>query len=235
MLLYIIRHGDPNYATDSLTPRGMRQAEALARRLSANGLDEIYSSPLGRAVMTAQPTADVLKLPIQIEPWMSEDLSWDDLAVEGENGQKDWLFACDNTKFLKDGDFARADWHNHAAIATCKTAKQGYERIQSDSDEFLTRLGYKREGCIYRTLEVNNKRIAAFCHWGFGITWLSHLLSIPPLVFWASFNFSHSGVTILDFKESANGVTAPQCLCHSDLSHLFEARLPMEYNNCTKI
>ena len=41
MLLYIIRHGDPCYNPDSLTEKGKRQAEALARRLAVNGLDKI--------------------------------------------------------------------------------------------------------------------------------------------------------------------------------------------------
>ena len=34
MLLYIIRHGDPDYATDSLTERGKLQAEAVGKRMS---------------------------------------------------------------------------------------------------------------------------------------------------------------------------------------------------------
>ena len=69
MLLYVVRHGDPDYEHDSLTPLGQRQAEAVARRLAVNGLDRIYSSPLGRAVATAKPTSEILRLPIEIEDW----------------------------------------------------------------------------------------------------------------------------------------------------------------------
>ena len=39
MLLYIIRHGDPIYHPDSLTPRGHLQAQAIAKRLARYGLD----------------------------------------------------------------------------------------------------------------------------------------------------------------------------------------------------
>ena len=35
MLLYIIRHGEPDYATDSLTERGILQAEAVGKRIAA--------------------------------------------------------------------------------------------------------------------------------------------------------------------------------------------------------
>ena len=235
MLLYIIRHGDPIYETDTLTPRGIRQAEALSRRLASTGIDEIYSSPLGRAVLTAKPSADILKRNIIIEAWMSEHTAWNELSVINEKGHRDWFFACQNSEILQDGEALRPDWYNHPKAVICPTAKQGYERIQAASDDFIQRLGYRREGSVYRILEPSNKRIAAFCHHGFGMTWLSHLLSIPPLLFWAGFNICHSGVTILNFANHENGVTSPRCLVHSDISHIYEARLPMEYNNVIKI
>lgn len=37
MLFYYIRHGDPIYDPDSLTPLGKRQAEALGKRLATHG------------------------------------------------------------------------------------------------------------------------------------------------------------------------------------------------------
>ena len=45
MIFYYIRHGDPIYDPDSLTPLGEKQAEALAKRLALYGIDKIYSSP----------------------------------------------------------------------------------------------------------------------------------------------------------------------------------------------
>ena len=62
MLLYIVRHGDPIYNPDSLTPKGHLQAKALAKRFALHGLDKIYSSPLIRAQQTAKPTCDILGL-----------------------------------------------------------------------------------------------------------------------------------------------------------------------------
>ena len=72
MLLYIIRHADPIYNPDTLTPKGKLQAQALAKRLAVHGLDRIYSSPSGRAMETAQPTAELLGLDINIEEWTRE-------------------------------------------------------------------------------------------------------------------------------------------------------------------
>ena len=40
---------------------------------------------------------------------------------------------------------------------------------------------------------------------------------------------THTGVTILEFKNNANGITAPRCLCHSDISHLYKRELELSY------
>ena len=57
MILYYIRHGDPIYNPDSLTPKGQKQAEALAKRFGLYGLDRIFTSDSTRAVQTAKPTS----------------------------------------------------------------------------------------------------------------------------------------------------------------------------------
>ena len=67
MIFYYVRHGDPIYDPDSLTPLGKRQAEAVAKRLSVYGLDEIYASTSNRAILTATPTAEILKKEIKPE------------------------------------------------------------------------------------------------------------------------------------------------------------------------
>ena len=41
MLLYIIRHGDPYYPTDSLTEKGQREAELLSQKLINEGITNI--------------------------------------------------------------------------------------------------------------------------------------------------------------------------------------------------
>ena len=55
MKLILIRHGDPDYENDTLTPKGRREAQCLAEYLEGTRMDEIYVSPLGRAKHTAGP------------------------------------------------------------------------------------------------------------------------------------------------------------------------------------
>lgn len=236
MLLYIIRHGDPIYNPDTLTEKGKQQAQALAKRLAVNGLDKIYCSPNGRAIETAHPTCELLGLECNIEDWTSENHAWGDFSATTIEGNYGWTFHIQNTNFRSPENIKRdfSNWHE-AEYFSMIDAKKGYDRIIEASDEFLERLGYKREDGVYKIINPNEDRIAVFCHQGFGTTWMSHLLAVPPHIFWGSFDVTHSSVTIIEFKNYPDGYTAPKCLCLSDISHIYKENLPMEYQNRIKI
>lgn len=230
MLLYIVRHGDPIYNPDTLTPKGKLQAAAMGKRLSVHGVDKIFSSPNGRAQETAQPTCDLMGLKAEIEPWTSEDLTWRDFSREDENGRRIWSFMIPRHKMISDPVALTDHWYD-AQTFQGTNAKAGYERVQAESDAFLAKLGYVREGKLYRIEKPSDERVAVFCHQGFGVTWLSHLLGVHPVEFWGSFDISHSCLTILNFENYPDGVTSPRCLCLSDMGHIFREGLPMVYNN----
>lgn len=58
MELFIIRHGDPDYARDFLTEKGVREAKLLSERMEKENIDYFYCSPLGRAQKTASYTME---------------------------------------------------------------------------------------------------------------------------------------------------------------------------------
>ena len=79
--LLLIRHAVNDWVGDRLagwTPgvhlndKGREQAAALARRLAGWPIEAIYSSPLERAMETAQVVAEPLGLPVQIEEGVGE-------------------------------------------------------------------------------------------------------------------------------------------------------------------
>ena len=88
---------------------------------------------------------------------------------------------------------------------------------------FLEKLGYKKEGNVYRIVKPNNEKVALFCHAAFSRAWISVLLHIPIHIMWAGFDYEHTGVTVLEFENTENGITAPTCLRYSDTSHLYAA------------
>ena len=72
MRLLLIRHGDPDYEHDSLTEKGVKEAELLADRLVGEPLTAIYVSPLGRAQRTAQATLSRLGREGKTCDWLRE-------------------------------------------------------------------------------------------------------------------------------------------------------------------
>ena len=65
MKLLIIRHAEPDYAHDSLTEKGFREAELLSEKLAQSSITDLYCSPMGRAQRTAKPTAEQSQLPVE--------------------------------------------------------------------------------------------------------------------------------------------------------------------------
>ncbi len=232
MLLYLIRHGDPDYKNDTLTPLGQRQAEAVARRLAVNGIDRIYSSPLGRAVATAKPTSEILGLPIEIEEWCSESLAWKYFAGKMPAGNTTWAFHQQNTliKTEESMKYTNENWYELDCFNMIN-GKEGYAYFQSAADDFLARQGYVREGAKYRIERANDDHVAIFAHQGFGMAFLSVLLQIPPQYVFASFDITHTGISIFHFANNEDGYSMPRCLCLSDTSHIYEDRLPIKYHN----
>ncbi len=235
MKLYIIRHGHPDYVTDSLTPLGKRQAEAVSHRFALDKLDLIYSSPLGRARETAQPTCEILRKEAVLLDWCSENAAYEDMSVRNPDGTTRWCFAKQRSDY-KNNDTINltTDWKNANPEFQSERVEKRLEIIRNGSDKLLSELGYERDGCVYRITKPNELKVGVFCHQGFGLTWLSHLLGIPPHIMWASFDITYTGVTLLEFRNYANGVTVPTVLQFNDQSHIFEARLPMIFDAGTR-
>lgn len=230
MLLYIVRHGDPDYATDALTERGRLQAEAVGKRMVAAGINQIYSSPMGRARQTAEPACRLLGLPCQIEPWAHE-VEKERLSPE-PYGKPTSVTYIQNTYYRENGGIDLPYDRAYEAVGFRSSGmKQAVEYIARNGREFLERLGYREENGVYRILRKNEDRVALFCHSVFARAWLSTLLHIPIHLMWSGFTYTHTGVTVLEFKNNENGITAPCCCCYSDMSHLYEQGLDMIHDN----
>ena len=114
MLLFYIRHGEPVYEPDCLTPFGEQQADALSKRLAKCGLDEIYSSVSNRAMLTAAPTAKMLNKSVIPLEWCDERLAWQEFSAEKTPGDRPvWIYQIDEFRnaFVSDEVTKRGrDW-----------------------------------------------------------------------------------------------------------------------------
>ncbi len=234
MLLYIIRHGDPNYETDSLTERGRMQAEAVGKRLYDAKIDRIFSSPMGRAIQTAEPACRLLGLEKNIEHWTHE--IQDEKLTPFPDGIMKSITQIQNTYYLENGNI-NLPYEKSFECTGINESKMdvAVQYIEENGKEFLKRLGYQYENGIYRILKPNEEKVALFCHAAFSRAWLSVLLHIPLHIMWSSFQYTHTGVSVIEFQNNENNITAPRCLCYSDVSHLYESGLDLLYDNRIEI
>ena len=63
MKLLIVRHGDPDYTIDSLTPKGWKEVDYLSEKLAKLDVKAFYVSPLTLKKMNRTATE---------EPWLRE-------------------------------------------------------------------------------------------------------------------------------------------------------------------
>ena len=209
MEILLIRHGDPDYAHDSLTPRGVAQAQQLAKALRDVHIDEIYVSPLGRAQDTCAFTAQEKRLePIPLD-WLRE---------RGIKREPVYLWEAPGEMFLQTGTLpTQNDWY--LSDGAMPEGEAQYRLVRSGFDDLLSSYGYVRHGHAYRTESGSDKRIALFCHKGVILTLLSDILHWAlPMVF-VSLEIYPSGVTCLEMVER-NGFAHFKARAINDLSHL---------------
>ncbi len=218
MRLYIIRHADPDYENNTITPTGHIEAQALAKRMAKVGLSRIYTSPLGRAQHTAQYTSDATGIEPVVLPWTAE------LSIVGITGMEGKQWAAWNLE----GQVIRGEkvlphhgnWHDQAELLHYDY-RECYEQLKTDSDAFLDELGYSRREGVYQMRENNEERIAIFCHAGFGVSWMAHLLEIPLTLAWCSFFWAPSSVTTILMERRTPEIAVPRALCVGDTSHIY--------------
>jgi broad specificity phosphatase PhoE len=206
--ILLIRHGDPDYANDSLTPKGHEEARRLSRFLAHKRIDAIYQSPKGRARQTCAYTASLKGIePVTLE-WLEE--------VGIKRGEL-YLWNAPGPLFL--GGASLPAWGDclepHGAMPE---GKAQFERVSRGFDEVLERHGYAVSGHLYEVRNPSDGTLAFFCHHGVIVTLLSHLLHWPlPLVF-VHTTIDPTGVTVLKMVEQQGGaqlkLTALNCLSH---------------------
>ena len=233
MLLFYVRHGDPIYNPDSLTPFGERQAEAVGRMLSTLRINEVYASTSNRAQLTAKPLCEITKKEMTLLDFANEGYAWRELTCYSEKkGCSTWLFFSPEMKELFHSDEITSlghEWYKHPAL-TEKDYGAGIARVQAGADEFIESLGYKRvANGKYKVVEHSDKRVAFFAHQGFGLAFLSCLVGIPYPAFTTHFDICTSGVTVIEFADDG-GYSYPRILTLSSSAHLVKDGLPTRYN-----
>ena len=245
MLIFYVRHGDPIYSPDSLTPLGERQAESVAKRLALFGIDEIYASCSTRAIETSKPLCELLNKKVKILDFLDENrLDNTTLLVPDSFGKKKWVWSNPITARILASREVREmgdEWYKHPEFE-----KYHYEEIihpiNRELDAFLASLGYEHDtdkGLYKVTERHNEKRIAIFAHECMGKLVMSHLLDIPFPYYAEHFEMKHSAFTVIRLDDGslvndnfeASDYARARVLSLGNDSHLYRDGLPLTHNS----
>ena len=224
MRIIFVRHGEPNYALDCLTPLGQKQAQACGERLKEEYIDVIYSSPYGRALETAQASSQALGLPVHILDFMHE-ITW---------GSKDGsaLFADGHpwdmsAEMARQGwDLTRTDWREHPFFRNNRATDE-YDRVAGQFDEWMATLGYIRHGAYYRCQRENDRQftVALFSHGGSSAAAMARLFNLTFPYMCASFHIPFTGITIARLDKEPGSQGLPKMELCNDGRHIISVHL----------
>ncbi len=224
MRILIVRHAEPDYAHDSLTEKGHREAALLAKRLARIPTKAYYVSPLGRAQRTAEYTLRLTGRKAETLPWLREfhgyalDMKTGEKRIPWDYRAEDW----NDRPLLWD----RTRWMEDALVAG-GTVADVWRETREGADALMAVHGYTREGAVYRCVKNSSDTLVIFCHYGIGMALLSYLTNLPPVPMWQSFVFLPSSVTTLITQERKPGTVEFRCVCAGDVSHLEECGEPV--------
>lgn len=224
MRLLIVRHGAPNYAKDTLTEQGWREAELLAPHVARMNPDVICLSPYGRAQDTAKKTLELTGITPEVHDWLCE---YDQVLPEPF---KNTPWHQDPKIWTADLQWRSPDW-KESPLFRDSAFLRVYEEDRAGMDAFFAKHGYVREGMLWHVSEEFydiNETVVFFCHLGRAVTLLSQLLDLPWVCAAHQFWFPTSSMTEILFERSPfdRGVAIPRVARLSDVSHLEEANLP---------
>ena len=222
MRIVFVRHGEPDYAHDCLTAQGRIQALAAAERLRGEGIEEIFSSPLGRAAETAAAAAEALHLPVKTLDFMRE-LHWG--SIDGTplqaNGHP-WDLADEMAK--QGWDLTDPAWREHPFFVNNIVTEEA-DRVAAKTDEWMRMLGYERSGAYYRCVRPDSSQmtVALFSHGGSSAAAMGHMLNLTFPYACALFHLEFTGITILRLDRKPGAQTLPCLELANDGRHIHGA------------
>lgn len=220
MRIVVVRHGEPNYEKDCLTAVGQEQARAAAQRLLSEGIEEVYSSPMGRARQTAQAFCELTNTQAKILDFMHE-IRWG--SANGEPIFADghpWSIA--DEMMRRREDLSDPGWKTHPVFFGNNLAVGETEKVARGTDDWLRSLGYEREGLYYRCVDGERAggTVALFCHGGSSTAMFAHLLNQTFPYLCAAIHMDFTGITILRFDSRVGSLSLPILELVNDARHI---------------
>lgn len=221
MRIIFVRHAEPDYANDTLTEKGWREAALLSERVSKWDVTDFYVSPLGRARDTASLSLKKMGRTAETLDWLREFHGPVNDPTRGENVIP-WDFYPEY--WTKIPQMYDKDRFGDTEVMKSGRVMEEYVRISGELDALLAKYGYVREGGLYRTDKTESAAreatIVLFCHMGVTLFLSSHLLGISPVALTSGFFLAPASVTVFASEERCPGAAYFRCQTAGDTSHL---------------
>lgn len=255
MKLIFIRHGDPDYVNDSLTERGIMEADYLAEYLLNKETGEIFHSPYGRAKKTCDAYLRLSgKTSTECE-WLRE---FDGLIpTHSEKIRKAYNYyhatdASDKRALRIPWDMLPSAYEDNPELFDVNGWKKAfnanpflikrYEHVTGELDKLLEKHGYINRNGYLEVISGNHDTLTFFCHFGIQCVLVSHLLNISPYVFWQHTCAPTSSITEIVTEEREKGIAQFRILQFGATPHLaihdmdtsFSARFCEVYEDDTR-
>ena len=225
MKIIFIRHGDPNYELDCLTEVGIEQAKALGEYMKDIPVDGVFSSPHGRAYLTAKACYPEDK--IVVLDWLREfygsptlddgtlqDITWDFMPAYMSKHPE--LY--DDNKYLDTPEM----------LSSGVVPK--YHNAIEQFDKLVASYGYERMGKCYKVKDSNTKTIVCFCHLGLMSVLMSRLMNASYILLAQHLCASPSSITVFATEEREQGVAHFRCLGYGTTPHLAKKGIPNSFS-----
>ena len=214
MKIIFVRHGHPNYKDDCLTELGHPQAEAAAERLKDEKIDKIYSSSCGRAYETACHIAARHNLEVEQLDFMRE-LNW------GSQNSDDFVHPWwTSNAWVKGGkDIMNTDWQSDPDYEGHKVVLN-YNKMATEFDNWLSGLGFEREGEYYRVKRENRDTVMMVSHGGSSSVALSHIFNLPFTFVCRAICPDFTAITVVSLGGDEGELTSPQFELVNDARHI---------------
>lgn len=217
MRIIFVRHGHPDYSTDTLTELGHLQAEAAARRLDGESIDHIFSSSCGRARQTAEHIAMGRGMEVELLDFMRE-ISWGSIDEREifHNGHP-W---CTVEKMVGEHQsLLSPSWREEEPFNQNKVVERA-DRVGENLDAWLATLGYTREGDYYRVGKPQYDTILLASHGGSSSAALAHLFCLPfPFLCYAVCP-AFTAITIVTLNGEEGSLISPRFELVNDATHI---------------
>jgi probable phosphoglycerate mutase len=216
--ILLIRHAEPDYSIDSLTPKGHIEAELLSRRLSGYEIRDFYMSPLGRAKDTAAYTLNLIGREAEILPWLRE---FRGSYPDPETGKRRIVAWDVKPRIWKafPGVMSIDSWCD-APVFDGGDVREVWKETTDGVDALLARYGITKDGPVWKCAENGDYTIALFCHFGISMAILAYLTGVSPMILWHHTLCLPSSVTEVVTEERIRGEVSFRVTKLGDLTHL---------------